>query len=104
MQRPSRLRHSTLIWQRTRARRNSQLSTSSKGGVSKAAKTGRVGIIGPSETIDLRGTTGLGGTTITTVSFSYMVGGMLGMRAIGTRLGATRPMRITLMTALSMVT
>ncbi len=83
MQRPSRTRHSTLIWQRTRVRRNSQLSTSSKAGVSKAAKTGRVGIIGLSGITDLRGTTGVGGGIITTVSFSYMVDGMLGMRASG---------------------
>jgi len=102
MQRPSRSRHSALIWQRTRARQNTRLSTSSKAGVSKAAKTGRVGIIGPSGITDLRGTTGVGGTIITTVSFSYMVGGMLGTRAIGTRLGATLPMRIMLTMARSM--
>src|SRR4030095_2437579 len=88
-------RHVVLIWQRTRARRNSQLSTTSKADVSKAAKTGRAGIIGPSEITDRRGTTGVGGAIITIASFSYMVDGMLGTRAIGTRLGDTLPMRIT---------
>src|SRR6186997_2290022 len=89
-------RPSVSIWRRTRVRRNSQLSTSSKAGVSKAAKTGRVGIIGLSGITDLPGTTEAGGTIITTVSFSYTVGGMLGTQAIGTRLGATHPIRITL--------
>src|SRR5947209_1084675 len=57
--------HDVLIWQRTRARRNSQLSTSSKAGASEAAKTGRVGITGPSGITGPRGTTKAGGGAIT---------------------------------------
>src|SRR6266700_4982510 len=61
-------RHSVSIWRRTRVRRNSQLSTSSKAGASEAAKTGRVGIIGPSGITDLLGTIKAGGGAITTTA------------------------------------
>ncbi len=65
--------------------------------------TGRVRIIGPSEIIDRCGTTGSGGGITTTVSFSYTVVGITGMRAGGTRRGVTLPMHTTPMMVRSTV-
>src|SRR6185437_14138078 len=67
-----------------------------KTGEFREVSTGRVTIIGPSGITDLRGTTEAGGGVITTVSFSYMVDGTIGIRAGGTPHGDTLPMHITL--------
>ncbi len=53
---------------------------------------------------DRSGTIEIGGEAIPTASFSYSVDGMPGMRATGTRRGATIPTRIMHMTAPSTLT
>ena len=68
----------------------------------REASTGRVKIIGPSETTGQRGTTGVGGAVITTASFLCMADGITGIRAGGIQHGDTLPIRITLTMARSM--
>ena len=60
----------------------------------KAANVGRAKTTQPFGLTALNGTTGVGGTAITTASFLYSVARITGTPATGIQLGATLPMHI----------